>query len=159
MIRITDQYFWSVVFGVFFLVLITMGAIILDSEARLPLAEYALFDFVLVTLATWRLTRLFVYDEITRFVREQFFDVVKAGKKHELARPKAGPRRVLAELISCPWCVSVWMGACVIFVYSLTAYAYYPVLILAISAAASWLQLTSNLIGNHAERVRREMAD
>lgn len=159
MIRITNQYFWSVVFSLFFLVLVVLGAIILETEARTPLVELTLTDYLLITLATWRLTRLFVYDHLTRFLREQFFDIVKVGKKSELTIPKAGPRRVLAELVSCPWCMSIWLGASVIFIYSVSTYAYYPILILAVSAVASWLQLTTNLIGNHAERVKREIAD
>ncbi len=159
MIRITDQYVWSIIFGSFFLLLVVMGSIILETESRIPLADLALVDFVLVTLATWRLTRLFVYDDIMRFLREQFYDVVKVGKKSELARPKVGPRRVLAELFSCPWCMSVWLGALVLFVYLLTPYAYYLVVVLAISAVASVLQISTNLISHQAERAKRSLVE
>lgn len=159
MIRITDQYFWSVVFSAFFLLLIAMGTIILETEARIPLAELSLADYVLITLATWRLTRLFVYDELTRFLREQFYDLEKVGKKIELVKPKSGPRRMLASLMGCPWCMGVWLAAVVVFAYVITPYAYFAVIVLAVSAVATFLQIFTNLVGNHAERVKREIAD
>ncbi len=56
MLRITDQYFWNFVFSVFFLILIVMGAIILEGETRIPFDELTLTDYILMTLATWRLT-------------------------------------------------------------------------------------------------------
>jgi hypothetical protein len=155
MIKITDQYFWNFVFTVFFVLLVIMGAIILGSESRIPLQSLALTDFVLMTLATWRLTRLFVYDAITKFFREQFFDTVKVGRGYDLEKPKYGPRRTLADLLTCPWCFGTWAAATVIFFYLLTDYAFYPVLILAISAVATFLQLLSNLVGHKAEELKR----
>lgn len=152
--RITDQYFWNFVFSVFFLILVIMGSIILETESRIVLDELSTIDFVLMTLATWRLTRLFVYDNITKFIREQFLDVVKAGKGYTLEKPKVGPRRTMADLFSCPWCIGVWAAATVIFFYLVTPYATYPIMLLALSAVATFLQLLSNLVGHKAEQAR-----
>lgn len=159
MIRITDQYFWNLVFSLFFFGVMVMAAIILETESRIALSELALVDYVLVTLATWRLTRLFVSDIITKFIREQFWDVVQTGKKTELEKPRFGPRRTIAELLSCPWCFSIWAAAVVIFFYLITPYAVYPVMLLAISAVATFLQLLSNLVGHKAEGLKRENGD
>ena len=159
MLKITDQYFWNFVFTLFFALLVVMGAIILESESRIPMAELTMVDFALMTLATWRLTRLFVYDAITKFFREQFFDVVKAGRGYDLEKPKFGPRRTIADLLTCPWCFGTWAAAMVIFFYLLTPYALYPVLILAISAVATFLQLTSNLVGHKAEALKKHNED
>lgn len=154
--RITDQYFWNFVFSVFFLILVIMGSIILETESRIVLDELTTVDFVLMTLATWRLTRLFVYDNITKFIREQFFDVVKAGKGYTLEKPKVGPRRTLADLLTCPWCMGVWAAAVVIFFYLVTPYATYPIMLLALSAVATFLQLLSNLVGHKAEQLKNQ---
>lgn len=154
MIRVTDQYFWNFVFGLFFLVLVILGAIILESESRVSLAELTLLDFTLMTLASWRLTRLFVYDSITKWFREQFYDVKKVGKGYTLEKPKFGARRTIADLLTCPWCFGMWAGTSVVFFYLLTPYAVYIALFLSISAVASLLQITSNLIGNKAEQAR-----
>jgi hypothetical protein len=154
MIRITDQYFWNFVFGVFFLILIIMGAIILETEARVPLAELTLVDYLLITLATWRVIRLFVYDEVTKWLREQFWDVEKVGRARQLVKPKHGPRLTIANLFSCPWCFGVWAATLVTFFYLLTPYAVFPVILLALSAVASFLQLVANLIGHRAEQLK-----
>lgn len=131
-----------------------MGAIILETESRIVLDELSTVDFVLMTLATWRLTRLFVYDNITKFIREQFWDVVKVGKGYTLEKPKVGPRRTLADLLTCPWCISVWAAAVVIFFYLVTPYATYPIMLLALSSVATFLQLLSNLVGHKAEQAK-----
>lgn len=157
MIRISDQYFWNFVFSVFFLILLVLGAIILETESRILFAELTLLDFTLITLASWRLIRLFVYDAITKFVREQFWDVVKVGRGYKLEKPKYGPRRTIADLLSCPWCFGVWATAFVTFFYLLTPYAVFPTLILAVSAVASFLQVLANLVGNKAEVLKEEI--
>jgi len=156
MIRVSEQYFWSVVFSVFFLILVVMGAIILETESRLLWSELTTFDYVIMLLASWRLTRLFVYDSITRFLREQFMDVVKAGRGYRLERPKTGPRRLLAELFSCPWCTSIWTSSFVVFVYMLTEYSVLPFVLLGMSAVVSVLQIGTNLLGHNAERAKQQ---
>jgi hypothetical protein len=159
MIRITDQYFWNVVFGIFFVILVVMGAIILETEARIPYTELTFTDFALITLATWRLIRLFVYDAITKFLREQFYDLKKVGKGMVLEKPKFGPRRTIADLLSCPWCFGMWAAALVTFFYLLTPYAYYITIFLAISAVASFLQILTNMVGWQAEKLKMEVED
>ena len=156
MIRITEQYLWQVVFSIFFLLLVMMGMIILSTESRIPLTELTVTDFVLITLATWRLIRLFIYDAITKFFREQFADVVKVPGGYVFEKPARGPRRTLYELMHCPWCIGVWMAATVTFFYLLTSLAVYPVIFLALSAAATFLQLVSNWVGWQAEKAKKE---
>jgi len=144
------------VFSVFFLILVIMGAIILETEARLAWAELTTFDYIIMLLASWRLTRLFVYDNITRFVREQFKDVVKVGRGYRLETPKSGPRRLLSELFECPWCTSVWTSTIVVFLYLLTEYAVFPFVLLGLSAVASFLQISTNWLGHNAERAKQQ---
>ena len=158
MIRVSDQYFWNFVFSVFFLILIVLGAIILETESRILLTELSVVDYTLITLATWRLVRLFVYDAVTKFFREQFWDVVKVGRGYRLEKPKSGPRRTIADLLSCPWCFGVWAAALVVFFYLITPYAVFPIILLAISAVASFLQVFSNLVGHKAEQIKKEVA-
>ncbi len=133
-----------------------MGIVILDSEAYKAYDDLALVDFVLVTLASFRLIRLFVYDKIFAFFREQFYNVVEKGGEVYLVKPEKGPRRTLADLLSCPWCFGVWATATVLFFYLLTPYAMFPVLLLALSGIASMLQIASNLIGWKAEGAKQD---
>lgn len=157
MFRITDQYFWNFVFGLFFLLLIIMGAIILETESRIPLSELSLFDFTLITLASWRVTQLFVFDSITKFIREQFYDVKKVGKGFGLVKPTTGPRRTLADLFSCPWCFGLWAAASVTFFYLLFSMFQFFAIFLAISAVATFLQLLTNMVGRQAEKLKEDL--
>jgi len=154
--RITDQYFWNLIFFIFFLVLIFMGVIILDGEAYKEYNKLTTTDFVLISLASFRFIRLVVYDKITAFFREQFWDAKELKSKVVLVKPPKGPRRTLADLLSCPWCFGMWASAMVTFFYLLTPYAFFPVLFLALAGVATFLQLLSNLIGGKAEQLKRE---
>jgi hypothetical protein len=159
MIRITDQYFWNFVFGVFFVGIFVMGMIILDTEAYLTRETLTVVDVLLITLATFRLTRLFVYDAITKFIREQFLDVEVAarGNKMTLVKPKTGPRRTLADLFSCPWCFGLWAASTITFFYLLTPMAHFPTLVLAIAGVATFIQLLANMVGWKAEQLKKDV--
>jgi hypothetical protein len=50
--------------------------------------------------------------------------------------------------------MGVWAAATVIFFYLVTPYATYPIMLLAISAIATFLQLLANLVGHKAEQAR-----
>jgi hypothetical protein len=155
--RITDQYFWNFVFSLFFLAFLFMGTVILDGEAYKTYGSLTTFDLTLMVLATFRLTRLFVYDKITAFFREQFLDVVEGKEGTVLVKPAKGPRRTLADLLSCPWCFGMWAAGTVAFFYLLTPYAFFVTLMLAIGALGSLLQILANLIGWKAEQLKNEV--
>ncbi len=124
-----------------------MGVIILQTEASVSYSDLTVFDFVIISLASFRMIRLFVYDSMTKFFREQFYDakVTKTGKV-TLYIPKGGPRRTLVDLMNCPWCFGVWASTIVLFFYLLTPWAFFPILILAVSGVATSLQKLSSLI-------------
>ncbi len=148
MIRITDQYFWSVLFGLFFLLLVIMGSIILSTEMRLSFGDLTIIDYSLITLATWRLVRLFAYDHTTRWLREQFYDLKPQAKGYALEKPKRGVRRALADLFANPWILATWLGAMFIFFYMVSSYAYYFAAFLSVSAVVGFLQtVTQKLEG------------
>ena len=116
----------------------------LASTGRL-VAYVPVGDFVLMTLAIMRLTRLFTYDAITQFVRDWF-----AG-----ADPRS-LRGSLGTLINCPWCTGLWFALVVVFFYFATpAIAWYAILMLALAAAGSFLQLIANYVGWSAEERKR----
>lgn len=123
------------------------------------MVEPTLMEFLILSLATLRMTRLFVYDKITAFIREQFYDVVETKTKRYLEKPVRGPRRTLADLFSCVWCFGMWSAATLTFFYYLTPYAYFPILFFAISGAGSLLQLLANMIGWRAEQLKGEVGE
>jgi hypothetical protein len=151
-----DQNFWNIVYSIFFLVFfLILLKILFIVRGSLP-TSIPIFDLVLIILATFRLTRLFVYDKITRFLRDLFFHanemyteegVTYFAKKERMH----GPLRTVYELLTCPWCFSVWAATIVVFFYFLTPFAWLPILILAVSGVASFAQLVSNSVGWLAE--------
>ncbi len=157
--RITDQYFWNFVFSIFFLAFLFMGTVVLESVAYKTIDSLTLVDYALLVLATFRFTRLMVYDKITAFFREQFLDMVETKSGFSLEKPAHGPRRTLADLLTCPWCFGVWAAGTVSFFYLLTPYALYPILVLAIASLGTLLQLLANMIGWKAEQLKLDVED
>lgn len=140
-----DQAVWNTIFtGLFFLLLsyfffsLTDG---LDTFEWLFLLDR--FDIVILSLATFRIVRLVVYDKIFQFVRNWFFDDVAAGQG---TKPPRGVRRTIAELIECQWCVGLWGALFVTFLYLSFDVGRFFVLILAIAAVGSFLQNISKMI-------------
>jgi hypothetical protein len=74
-----------------------------------------------------------------------------------LVKPARGPRRTLADLLSCPWCFGMWAAGTVAFFYLLTPYAFFVVLMLAIGALGTLLQLLANMIGWKAEQLKYDV--
>ncbi len=126
---------------------------------RLP-DSISLFDLALVSLAAFRLTRLFVYDKITQFVRDWFLvkRVEKADGELLIIRSphRSGPLRTISELLGCPWCFGVWAALVVLFFYALTPLAWFPILLLAVAGVGSFLQILANMIGWRAERLKQK---
>lgn len=151
-----DQNFWNIVFSTLFIIFcVILFKILVAVRGSTPTA-ISFFDLSLITLATFRLTRLFVYDKITRFLRDLFFHanetyteegVTYFAKKERMH----GPLRTIYELLTCPWCFSIWAAVVVVFFYYLTPDAWLLILILAISGLASLVQLIANQIGWAAE--------
>lgn len=156
MIRISEQYVWHVLFALLFLSLVFVATVALDPS-HVALTELSPIELLVLSLATLRLTRLFVYDSISAFFREQFYDLVEVRGKQYFEKPKSGPRRVMNELLSCPWCVGLWMGASVVFLYELTPYSWYAILFLAIAGLGSMLQIFANYLGWKAEAAKGEV--
>lgn len=100
-------------------------------------------DFILLIFATFRLTRLFVYDKITGFIRRPFhheYDVtLEDGTIETFLEVKGnGVRKFIGELLSCYWCTGVW---CAFIIYCgyliIPIYSTPVIIILAIAGCAS----------------------
>lgn len=137
-------HWWHIIFSLFFAVLALYAVLILDSLGLLPV-HIVFYDAVLITLATFRLIRLFTYDVITKFIRQWF-----VGKDDHSFLGTMG------TLINCPWCIGLWFALIVTFFYLITPYAWFIIFILAVSGMASIVQIGSNGIGWYAEHKKKE---
>jgi hypothetical protein len=80
------------------------------------------FEFLLLVLASFRLTRLVVFDKITSFIRRPFHKLIEEtdsdGNTITYIEIKGkGLRHWLGELLSCYWCAGIW---CTVLLLGLT---------------------------------------
>ena len=109
---------------------------------------FVVWYVILVFLASYRLTRLFVKDSLFTPYRNSL---------RELKEKNGDGWALINTVFTCPWCFSVW-GTLVIIVIPLLFGAYGVVLlfVLAISGLASFTTLLTNLIGWKAERSKQK---
>ena len=155
-----EQNFWNFLFTVFYALVLVGAGWWLWSAGRLPIG-ITFFDAVLVALASFRLTRLFVYDKIMQFFRDWFLNsaiVVTDGEALLVrTKPSRGPRKTITELLSCPWCFGLWITTITTFAYFATPFTWFPIAIFALAGIVSLLQLWANLIGWRAEAAKQEV--
>lgn len=160
--RTDDQNFWNILYSLFFIAVAT-GMIwsLHIANGSLP-TSIPLFDLVLIILATFRLTRLFVYDKITRFLRDMFYhreeEYTQEGVTYYRKTERTfGPLRTAYELLVCPWCFSIWAALFVSYAYFLKKDIFWlPIFILAVSGVATAIQILVNMIGWTAENKKLE---
>lgn len=75
--------------------------------ARLPAA-----DLALLTAGVFRASRLITKDSVTAVVRAPFTEYVGPAGHGEVNEEVVGtgPRHAVGELVSCPFCISVWLA-------------------------------------------------
>jgi hypothetical protein len=101
---------------------------------------------IVLGLACFRLTRLFVFDKITEFLRKPFFDEIEEenedGTVEVYFLPKSTPiKKFIGELLSCYWCTGVWISTVVVTGYLLLPHLFVPIiLVLAVAGLAAILE-------------------
>jgi hypothetical protein len=154
-----DQNFWNFVFAVLFIILFVFSLGELKAiHGSIP-RSIPLFDLILVMLAVFRLSRLFVYDKITQFIRDlfvqkRFIEARDGSMLVEKTPYKNGPARTVSDLFNCPWCIGVWAAPAVLFFYFMASWAWYVILALAISGVAAFIQLSASAVGWSAEYLK-----
>ncbi|NCU18924.1 DUF1360 domain-containing protein [Pallidibacillus pasinlerensis] len=114
--------------------------------------ELTVWEFVLIALATFRLTRLIVFDKITEFVRKPFIEEVEEINEHGeiefyIETKGSGLRKWIGELLSCHWCTGMWVSIFLILFYLyFPFYAQIAILILAVAAVAAIIELIIGLL-------------
>lgn len=107
----------------------------------------SIFEFILICLATFRLTRLIVFDTITVFLRKPFHEMIEEtneqGQVETYLHIKGeGLKFWIGELLSCYWCVGVWVSIILVAAYMMVpVFAGMTILILAIAAVASIIEM------------------
>ncbi|MBM7693008.1 hypothetical protein JOC77_002447 [Peribacillus deserti] len=111
------------------------------------LLDVNLWLLFIIGLASFRLTRLLVFDKITEFIRAPFFDEItetdEHGNEEVYIIPKnKGPKKFIGELLSCFWCTGIWVSAFLLGVHYFIPVLGDPfILIFAVAAIGSLLEV------------------
>ncbi|WP_058305838.1 DUF1360 domain-containing protein [Gracilibacillus massiliensis] len=104
-------------------------------------------SFVLLSLASFRFTRLIVFDKITAFMRAPFFEVeenwLPDGTVEETVMFKGnGLKRWIGELLRCHWCVGIWSAIFLFCGFHFFSTIFIPIIIiLAVAGVASIIEV------------------
>lgn len=144
--------FWNIVFTVFFVLVNIFGFwLFMQNQLFVELEFISFFEILVLSLAVFRTIRLFVYDNITLFLREAFMDKKVVDGKYFFEESQNSLKRTIYKLLLCPWCFGVWSASIIVFVYFIVPELRIFVYILAVASVASVLQIFSNWIGWSAE--------
>lgn len=108
--------------------------------------NFTFLELIIISLASFRLTRLIVFDKITEFVREPFFEEAvemnEEGIEEIYYVPKKGRiKGFVGELLSCYWCTGVWSAIFICLSYLLWPQIATPCLfILAVAGLAAIIE-------------------
>jgi hypothetical protein len=108
--------------------------------------EFNFFEFIILALACFRLTRLIVFDKITEFIRVPFFDEIIEEHENGITEiyymPKSTPvKKFIGTLLSCYWCTGIWVAAGVLAGYYLLPTIFHPIiLVFAIAGLAAIME-------------------
>lgn len=138
---------WNIVFTAFFILFVYVAYEVATFSGVAP-RSVSIWDAFLMTLATFRLTRLVVYDSITKWFRNLFAD---AREFTFLGTIKT--------LVNCPWCIGLWFAVIVAAAYFTAPFAWFFIFVLALGGAATVMQLTANTLGWRAEYKKRLVQD
>jgi len=136
--------YWHFGSSLFFIFLVGFLIYIFESSGK-SIKDISLFDFFLLSFATFRIIRLFTYDSVMDFVRN-FFERKKDG----------GPMETLSQLIHCPWCTGIWAALFVATIYFLTPFSRFFIFVLALAGIGSYLQIIIWKIGKEEVDIRLE---
>ncbi|OCA84239.1 sporulation protein [Bacillus sp. FJAT-27225] len=109
------------------------------------MGNFTLNILLIIGLASFRLTRLLVFDKIAEFIRAPFIEEVIEGDE-VYSVPRKGPiRSWIGKLLSCYWCTGVWVSAGL-----LASYVFLPkagIAVIVIFAVAAISGIIETIIG------------
>ncbi|MDF1574182.1 MAG: DUF1360 domain-containing protein [Bacteroidales bacterium] len=132
--------FWSafVFFGA-----IALAGYFLKREG-IDIRDLTIKEAVLVILASFRMTRILVFEKIFKYFR----DVLKKRENFYVIG-------TIHSMVTCPWCAGVWVTLIIIVFYFLVPYGDLLVYVLALAGLVSMVILISNLLHMYTERRQR----
>lgn len=142
-----QQKRWNFWATLFYILCVAGLGFTLDRK-EVSLADFTLGNIILMILATYRLTRILVFDKIFKLFRDFF-----------RTRQRLYFFFVIKEIITCPWCAGVWVALVIVAIFFLVPYGELFVVLLGISGVATFVVILVNYIGLSTEEKQFEMKE
>jgi hypothetical protein len=120
----------------------------LFKKSGIATEDFTLGNITLMVFATYRMTRILVFDKIFKLFRD-FFRI------HQ----RMYVFFVIKEIITCPWCAGVWVALVVVAIYFLVPFGQILTIILAISGLGSFVVILVNYVGLQTEEKQFDMRE
>lgn len=149
---------WLIVLDALFIVVYAAAVLILYNLGRIP-HDIRILDLVLIILATARLSDIISTDQVMEWLRRPFVTLAPteiAGHETTTRVGRGrGLRRTIGDLLSCPWCVGVWIAAVLSYLYFMfPTVMWLFILIMAVAEVASLFQTLSTIMV-HTEKLQK----
>ena len=115
------------------------------EKKGVDITEIRFRDALVIILASYRLTRILVFEKIFKYFR----DALKRRENLYIIG-------TLSSIITCPWCAGVWVTLMIIAFFYLVPYGILLVYVLALAGIASLVILVSNMMHIHTESMQRK---
>ena len=132
--------FWSAF--VFFGLVLLVGYLL--RQKGVDIRELTFKEAVIVILASYRMTRIVVFEKIFKYLR----NVLKKREDFYVIG-------TLSSIITCPWCAGVWVTLIIVVFYFLIPFGVLLVYVLALAGVTSMVILLSNLLHMYTEHRQR----
>ena len=142
-----QQKSWNFIATVFYAVFVVLLGYVLNKKG-IKIDDIKVWDLMLLSLATYRLTRILVFDKIFKLIR----DFIKSKSKLSIFH-------VVKEIIICPWCAGVWVALVVVATFYLVPYGKLFIYLLVISGIASFIVVFVNYIGLSTEEKQNKVKE
>ena len=142
-----QQKTWNFIATLFYIACL-VGLAYLFRIKGITKEDFTLGDIALLSIATYRFTRILVFDKIFKFFR----DFLKS-------REKLYVFYVIREIITCPWCAGVWVALIMTALYYLVPFGDIFTILLTIAGIASFITVSVNFIGLSTEEKQHKVKE
>ena len=142
-----QQKSWNFLATIFYLICL-VGLAYMFRLKGITKEDFRIGDIALLSIATYRLTRILVFDKIFKLFR----DFLKSRENLSLFF-------VIREIITCPWCAGVWVALIMTALYYLVPFGDIFTILLTIAGIASFVTVSVNFIGLSTEEKQHKVKE
>lgn len=142
-----QQKFWNFWATLFFIICVVGLGFGLNAKG-ITVEDFRVGSITFMVLATYRVTRILVFDKIFKLFRDFF-----------RARQRLYVFYVIKEIITCPWCAGVWVALIIVAIYFLVPFGKLLVILMSISGLASFVVILVNYVGLSTEEKQFDLKE